>query len=348
MWCSSSAICSTPRRQPPSPERIVYAALLALAQTGATVVVLAGNHDSDRRLQAVAPLLELGHVVTRPVFAAPRHGRRRRVVHSRSARTGAAGVRAVPVPALGREGARSPRPRRRNASTAIQRAHAHARRAHSPPASPTPTPSICSPRTAWCSGPAPPAANAWARPCSNTRSPRTPSRPACSTWHSGTCIANRRCPAPVPIHYPGSPLQLDFGEVNDIKGVLIIDVHPWQAGDCAAGGVERRSSTPRDRRQRWLNSRPALDTGDDWLKVVVHEKSRPGLADEVSGLLPNAVDVAVASLPASNLGSSGPTTHRTLAARAFRRVPAPIATSTAHGLPLCSRELLDAVTEATT
>ena len=38
------------------------------------VVVLAGNHDSDRRLQAVEPLLELGRVITRPVFARPDAG----------------------------------------------------------------------------------------------------------------------------------------------------------------------------------------------------------------------------------------------------------------------------------
>src|SRR5262249_17856292 len=37
-------------------ERIVYQALLDLAATGATVVVLAGNHDNERRLQAVEPL----------------------------------------------------------------------------------------------------------------------------------------------------------------------------------------------------------------------------------------------------------------------------------------------------
>ena len=36
----------------PESEAIVYEALLALAATGAAVVVLAGNHDSDRRLQA--------------------------------------------------------------------------------------------------------------------------------------------------------------------------------------------------------------------------------------------------------------------------------------------------------
>src|SRR5213596_2801936 len=46
----------------PESEEIVYRALLGLAATGATVVVVAGNHDNPRRLSAVAPLLELGRV----------------------------------------------------------------------------------------------------------------------------------------------------------------------------------------------------------------------------------------------------------------------------------------------
>ncbi|MEY2591749.1 MAG: repair protein SbcD/Mre11, partial [Acidimicrobiaceae bacterium] len=58
----------------PEAERIVYRALLDLADTGATVIVLAGNHDSERRLQAVEPVLERGRVITRPVFAKPDEG----------------------------------------------------------------------------------------------------------------------------------------------------------------------------------------------------------------------------------------------------------------------------------
>ncbi|MGH2830355.1 MAG: metallophosphoesterase family protein, partial [Actinomycetota bacterium] len=54
----------------PEAERLVYKALLDLSSTGATVAVLAGNHDSERRLQAVQPLLELGSVVARPLPAA--------------------------------------------------------------------------------------------------------------------------------------------------------------------------------------------------------------------------------------------------------------------------------------
>ncbi|MET0577327.1 MAG: exonuclease subunit SbcD, partial [Ilumatobacteraceae bacterium] len=52
----------------PESEEIVYQALLALARTGATVAVIAGNHDNARRLRAVAPLLRLGRVelVTEP------------------------------------------------------------------------------------------------------------------------------------------------------------------------------------------------------------------------------------------------------------------------------------------
>lgn len=50
-------------------ENIVYRALLDLSSTGARVAIVAGNHDNERRLQAVQPLLELGSVVTRAVAA---------------------------------------------------------------------------------------------------------------------------------------------------------------------------------------------------------------------------------------------------------------------------------------
>ena len=50
-------------------EQIVFRALLDLAATGATVVVVAGNHDSARRLEALQPLLELGRIVARPAVA---------------------------------------------------------------------------------------------------------------------------------------------------------------------------------------------------------------------------------------------------------------------------------------
>ena len=63
-------------RPVPSPEseEIVYDALLRLAQTGAHVVVVAGNHDSPRRLAAVRPLLELTNMTVAPTVARPDDG----------------------------------------------------------------------------------------------------------------------------------------------------------------------------------------------------------------------------------------------------------------------------------
>ena len=58
----------------PESEQIVYQALLGLAATGAHVVVVSGNHDNERRLQAVAPLLELGRVTVAASFRRPDDG----------------------------------------------------------------------------------------------------------------------------------------------------------------------------------------------------------------------------------------------------------------------------------
>jgi len=58
----------------PESERLVYRALLDLESTGATVVAIAGNHDNERRLQAVAPLFERGRVVVGATPARPDDG----------------------------------------------------------------------------------------------------------------------------------------------------------------------------------------------------------------------------------------------------------------------------------
>lgn len=43
-------------------DAIVYKALLDFASTGAAVAVISGNHDNARRLEAIAPILELGRI----------------------------------------------------------------------------------------------------------------------------------------------------------------------------------------------------------------------------------------------------------------------------------------------
>ncbi len=96
-----------------------------------------------------------------------------------------------------------------------------------------------------------------------------------------------------PAWYCGSPLQLDFGETENQPGVLLVEASP----DVPAT-VERVPLTA-GRRLRTLTGTVADlaarsgTTGDDFLRVFVAEPARSGLAEEVRELFPDAVDVRV-------------------------------------------------------
>ncbi len=103
----------------------------------------------------------------------------------------------------------------------------------------------------------------------------------------------QRMAAPAPAWYAGSPIQVDFGEEQDVKHVLLVD---------AEAGVPARVTT-RELTSPWtlrtvrgslaeLNEL-AQSVGDAWLRVVVREPTRAGLADDVRALFPRAVDVRV-------------------------------------------------------
>jgi exonuclease SbcD len=98
------------------------------------------------------------------------------------------------------------------------------------------------------------------------------------------------------VWYSGSPLQLDFGEEHDVKSVLVFDAK--------AGSTVRTPETIKlSSGRRMLTARGTLaslearkgDFGDAYLRVVLEETARPGLADEVRELLPNAVEVRIES-----------------------------------------------------
>jgi exonuclease SbcD len=103
-----------------------------------------------------------------------------------------------------------------------------------------------------------------------------------------------RIDGPCPIWYSGSPLHLDFGEASDGKHVLLVEAAPGTPAK-----VERLPLT-RGRRLRTLRGTldelrsVSQDVGDAYLRVVVEEPARAGLADEVRETFPNAVDVSVA------------------------------------------------------
>jgi exonuclease SbcD len=271
-------------------EQIAYRALLDLAATGATVVVVSGNHDSERRLQAIAPLLSLGRIVTRATFAAAADGgvvsgqttvgepwrvavvpflSQRWVVRAADLMGADAGdhsqqyasrvVRIVHSLTAGFDGA----------AVNLVAAHLHVaggvvgggeRLAHT--------------------------IFAYAVPA--TAFPASAHYVALGHLHRPQQIAG-----PCPIRYCGSPLALDFSETEYAKSVTIIDASP--------GAPARTREVPLHAGRRLRVLRGTLvdlmaatpTVGDDWLKVVVSETPRIGLADEVRSHLPNAVDVIV-------------------------------------------------------
>lgn len=101
----------------------------------------------------------------------------------------------------------------------------------------------------------------------------------------------QQLPGAAPIWYCGSPIQVDFGEEEQSKCVLLVEVEAGRP----AKVTERRLTTP-SRLRTVKGSLAELrsiapEVGDDLLRVVVTEPQRAGLADDVRELLPNALEV---------------------------------------------------------
>lgn len=105
----------------------------------------------------------------------------------------------------------------------------------------------------------------------------------------------QRVPHPGAVWYSGSPLQLDFGEVDDRKGVLLVDAEP--------GKPARVTEVPLSAGRRLVTVKGSLEEvvslagklEDAYVKVILTESARVGLADEVRQAIPGAVDVILAA-----------------------------------------------------
>ncbi len=105
----------------------------------------------------------------------------------------------------------------------------------------------------------------------------------------------QRVPHAAPAWYAGSPLQLDFGEVDDRKAVLLIEAEPGLPAKVTSVPLEsgRRLGVVRG---TVAQIEAALDGIDaDFLKVYVEEPSRAGLATEIRDLSDRIVDVVIAA-----------------------------------------------------
>lgn len=274
----------------PESEQVVYRALLDLARV-APVVVVAGNHDNARRLEAVAPLLTLGRVRVLTQVARPDEGGVARL-----------DVDGVPVqvallPFVSKRGIVRADALMRDDAYQLSQAYTERLgvlvRALTDGFAADSVNVVCA--HAFAAG---------GTMGGGERSVHTIedySLSALSFPVSAQYVAlghlhrAQDVPGPTRIRYSGSPLQLDFGETADVKSVTVVDLEP------GLPAAVREVPLQSGRRLRTLRGSLAEleplagTTADAFLRVVVTERRRAGLADEVRALFPHCVDVLVRS-----------------------------------------------------
>lgn len=279
----------------PASEAIVYRALLDLAQV-APVVVIGGNHDNPRRLSAVAPLLDLGRVRLLAQPARPDDGG---VVDLEVDGTT---VRLALVPFVSKRGIVRADQLMRDAAFELNQAYDERMRAIidglTSGFSADTVNVVCGHLFAaggTLGGGERSAHTIMDYSVASLAFPVTAQYVALGHLHRAQDI-----PGATRIRYCGAPLQLDFGESAEAKSVSIVDLEP------GAPAAVREVPLAEGRRLRTITGTLAEieaargTTDDDYLRIIVTDTRRAGLADEVrswfDGDQASVVDVQVRSL----------------------------------------------------
>jgi len=112
--------------------------------------------------------------------------------------------------------------------------------------------------------------------------------------------------ASCPVHYSGAPLAVDFGEQENTPVVCVVDAAPGTPAAVTDVPIQA------GRRLRTLRGTVAELSvlgemvGDDFLRVWVREPARAGLREEVTALLPNALEVRIDPEFAAPLAAARP------------------------------------------
>lgn len=295
---------------PPIAEQLVYETLLGLAGTGADVAVIAGNHDHPGRLRAVAPLLALGriHLVTEPTR--PDDGGVRRF----TARDGS-GVQLAMLPFVSKRGI--VRAEALMEQPAFELAQTYTDRLRRLIETLTAgfgadTVNIVAAHAFVLGGET--GGGERAAHLVEEYAVTANSFPATASYVAlGHLHRPQRVPGGGRLHYSGSPLALDFGEGDQTKQVNVVTLAPGVPAqvDPVVLTTGRSLRTVVGSLDELLGG--AVDPDDDaWLRIVVRDAARPGLADEVRRELGDrVVDVRVENTAARSQGGSLDADHRT-------------------------------------
>ena len=283
----------------PDAERIVYRALLDLADV-APVVVVSGNHDNERRLAAVEPLLGLGRITTRAMLANADAGGVLRLQTAGGEHAQVALMPWISQRYIVRAEELMTMDADQHTGLFTERLAAIVARLCESFSSDTVN--IVAGH-AMVSGGALGGGERLAHTVfeycmSATGFPASAHYVALGHLHRCQQLGGQP-----PVWYCGSPLQLDFGETDDAKAVLIAEATP-----STPARVETIPLSSGRRLRKLAGTLEQLaaiagTTGGDYLRVIVHQDTRAGLADEVRELFgDDAVDVMIQSQSATDLG----------------------------------------------
>ena len=274
----------------PESEQIVYDALLRLARTGAQVVVIAGNHDSPRRLTAVRPLLELANVTSASSVAPPDKGGVARLA-TRSGETACIAL----FPFQSKRGIVQAEALMTQDPDDHQKEYAERCRLIA---------------RHLCAGFAADTVNlvvahltvVGAMTGGGERTAHifdyyVPADifPVSAHYVAlGHIHKPQRIPGRCPIRYAGSPFALDFGETHGEHSVTLIEAEAGKPAHVEQVPVKSGRALTTIRGGSLQLEQLAGTTGDDFLRVIVEEAPTPGLAERVRDMFPHAVDVIVA------------------------------------------------------
>jgi DNA repair protein SbcD/Mre11 len=278
-------------------ERIVYRALLDLATGGRPVVVVAGNHDSAQRLGAVAPLSQASGITVASAIRPAAEG----------------GVLDIEVGGEVAQVALLPFPSQRYVVTADLLLSGDAADAHAAYADRVVR--ILKMLTAgfradtvnlvaghlMVMGGTMGGGERGAHTVFDYWVPATAFPGSAQYVALGHLHRAQQLAGPAPLHYCGSPLQLDFGETANDPVVNVVDVRPRLPADVRPVPLTagRRLRTIRGTLVGVLAAAVAVADGtsrseDAHLRIVLDEPARAGLADEVRERVPDAVEVVLA------------------------------------------------------
>lgn len=269
----------------PDAQAIVMQALLDFRDTGATVVVLAGNHDNANQLEALRPVFAALGITVIGLPRRPQDGG----VLELAGRSG--DVRVAMLPFCSQRGVI--RSAQLMAENAAANANTYAERLRL----------LIDQLTESFSDDA---VNIVAAHCmvegAKTGGGEREAQTFMDYWMSATAFPadahyvalghlhrTQQVGGACPIWYSGSPLQVDFGEESHTKHVLVVEATPTTPA--------RVEEVPISSGRQMRTLRGTLDelramadtTADDFLRVIVNEPMRAGLAEEVRDLLGETV-----------------------------------------------------------